>query len=96
MQHTPISGQVDLAAVEAAARKLADNAEFHAARSTMAPVREGYLRRAADLRHIAADAACANDPEYPCDASLQSVLTWLWDDTDLARASQQSTWGMGA
>lgn len=47
--------------------------------------------RAEVLRHIAADALCAADPEYPCAASLASVESWLLDDDELYLALPAET-----
>jgi hypothetical protein len=67
------SGQLNAVAA-AAERKLA---------------RGGWSARYADeLAHIASDARSAADPEYPCGASLHSVMSYLEGDDDLAWAAE--------
>jgi hypothetical protein len=68
---------INFTAVQAAAEKLAGIAADCA-----------RIDRAADLLHIAHDAWCAGDPDYPCLASAESVAEWLVDDEELARAAE--------
>ena len=82
---------MNLTAIEAAANKLASAAEWHRDRTTFEDQRKGYAKRAADLRHIAMDAASAADPEYPCTASLESVTWWLEGDDELAELASIET-----
>ena len=72
--HTTITHTtIDLAAAEAAALRLAADCEYHHA-----------PKSAAYWRHVAYDAACAADSEYPCEASLASVLETFNEDDALA------------
>ncbi len=73
-----------LTAIAAAAYRLAAEAEWHRDWTQFDAIREIYAARAESYRDIAADALCATDPAYPCEASLASVMESFAEDDDLA------------